>query len=119
MARKKARIGEEEVWVTPEQVMSRFQISRKTLLKLVRQGELHPVAFGMRSIRFDPEELERFIRGKQYVSVQYKSTELSQPGRVLESARDIIESTKDAVLKKVTRGKKAEGKKRIKQEAKT
>ena len=51
--------------LTTEQLAYRLHISEATIRKLVHLNKLHPVVFG-RIWRFDPVEVEQFIKSKKY-----------------------------------------------------
>ncbi len=51
-------------YLTVKDVMWQLQVSRGTVRNLVLRGELRParIAPGRRRVRFDPEEVERYVR---------------------------------------------------------
>lgn len=49
---------------TTEQLAYRLRVGKSTIRKYVHLDELHPVVFG-RVWRFDPVEVQQFIRSKQ------------------------------------------------------
>jgi excisionase family DNA binding protein len=59
--------AEENMWLTVPEAAQRLQIPRTRCYELVAAGELPAVRIGVRSIRINCRELERFLLEKRRV----------------------------------------------------
>ena len=50
-----------EQWLSPEQIAARLNVSRATVLRLIKDGKLQVVKLSPQTWRVAPSELERFL----------------------------------------------------------
>lgn len=54
-----------ESLLTAEQVGDRFGLSAEQVRRLARAGDIESVRLGHRSVRFEPESIEEFLRSRR------------------------------------------------------
>jgi excisionase family DNA binding protein len=59
------RTGGEIVLLTIEQVADRFQVSKQTVRRRIKDGSLKAIKLGYNTIRVEESELENYIRAAQ------------------------------------------------------
>lgn len=47
--------------MTPDDVAGRLKISKATVLRLAKAGQLRALRVGKKTVRFDPAEVARFV----------------------------------------------------------
>jgi excisionase family DNA binding protein len=86
--------------LTVEDVMANLRISRPTLYRLLKTGQLVPVRIGKRTL-FDPADIRSFIETSKKTNPKIdKPPQKQQKNKAKANTRDIVTKAKDTKKKK-------------------